>query len=73
MTSQTGRTIAKTKLLFKYDPLSKVSFHSYIDNHESILVIVKTEHTIIGGYYEGAICEHPAKDKSGFLYSLDER
>lgn len=68
-----GRNIVKTKLIYKYDPLNKVSFHSYIDGHESILVLVKTVNTTIGGYYSGALCEQLAKDKDGFLFSLDEK
>lgn len=69
---QIGRNIFKTKLLYKFDGLNKVSYHSYVDNHKSLIVLVQTKNAIVGGYYSGVFGEKSVDDKSSFLFSVDE-
>ena len=67
------QVVSGTKLLYKYDSQNQVDFHSQIDNVESILVVVETKNTIIGGYYAGCIGEKEPSGKSSFLFSVKER
>ena len=67
------QVVSGTKLLYKYESQNQVDFHKLIDNVESILVVVETKNTIIGGYYAGCIGEKEPSGKPSFVFSVKER
>lgn len=73
LAEETGQRIVKTKLLYKHDPLNKASFHKYIDNVESILVVVQTKNAIVGGFYAGQVGEKEKIKGNAFLFSIEEQ
>jgi hypothetical protein len=63
--------IIRTRLLFRYDPHSKVNFHLYIDNHPDLLLVVKTsDGAFLAGYTESPISPSNTADRSGMIISL---
>ena len=73
LAEETGQSIYKTKLLYKHDPLNKTNFHKYIDNVESILVVVQTKSAIVGGFYAGQVGEKEPIKGNAFLFSIEEQ
>lgn len=67
-----GSKIAKSKLLYKFDPLNQTNVHKYIDDIQSLLCIIKTKCATIAGYYPGALTEKETTlDKGGLIVSVD--
>ena len=50
-----GKSITKTRLLYKFDELNKANVHKYIDNKYSIVVIIK----LMNGHFLAAYSEGP--------------
>lgn len=66
-----NRSIFKTKLIYRFEPLNKVNFHNYIDGCSNLVVIARTS----SGYYLAAFTESPFYPKAtandaGLLFSL---
>lgn len=70
----TRNHIRKTALIYQYDPLNKVNFHKYIDNHTHIVVLIKLKNGwTCGGYSEGGFIPKHQSDKDGLIFSLTMR
>lgn len=66
-----NRSILKTKLIYRFEPLNKVNFHNYIDSCSNLVLIARTS----SGNYVAAFTESPFFPKSeandvGLLLSL---
>ena len=49
-----GSRIAKTRLVYAYDPLNPTNFHKYIDNLSGLALVVKTINSaFVAGFYSG--------------------
>ena len=62
----------RTKLLYRFDPLNKVNFHSYFDGKPKLMIIIKTvTGVVLGGITEYAYKkESSEKPGNGILFNL---
>lgn len=68
------KTVAKTNLVFTYDPRNKTSFHEYIDNKSNLLCVVKSEKGVfMATYYSGAYKENTIMNEPALLISLKDK
>lgn len=45
--------LKRTRLIYRFEPLNKVNFHKYIDDHNHIVLVVKTIFgKMVAGYSE---------------------
>lgn len=60
-----------TKIIFKFDPLSKLNFHLYVDNHPNIVLLIKTKNqSLIAAFSEDPFCPTAAAGRGGLIASL---
>ena len=60
-----------TKLIYRYDPLNKTNYHSYIDNIPHFVLVVKLKNgRLIAGYSVGPVVEGVASTEGGLILSL---
>lgn len=63
--------IAKTQIIYAYDPKNPTNFHNYIDNVSGLTLIVKTTNGIIvAGYYSGNYNDKEILSDFSLLMSL---
>lgn len=49
-----NKTVAKTRLVFKFDPQNATNFHKYIDGKANLICIAKTVlGAFVASYYSG--------------------
>lgn len=66
--------IAKTRLLYKYDPLNKTNWHRYIDNRDNLVLVVKLANgNAVAAWSEGPFYPRMTSDKDGLIISLTNR
>ena len=67
-------SIKKTVLIYSFDPLNKINFHKYIDDHECLLVIVKMKNgALLAGFTEGPFVPKKVSDRDGLIMSLTKK
>jgi hypothetical protein len=63
--------------LYGFNPLNKANFHESFDDHENIVIIVKTKQgCIFGGWSEGPFTQsdfEKTKKKNGLLFSVSNK
>jgi hypothetical protein len=65
--------VARTPLLYAFDPLNSASFHNYIDNRRHLLCIVKTaKGAVAAAYYSGVYADKIIMSEPSLLVSLQE-
>lgn len=71
----TLKKIAKTKLLYRYDPQNPTNFHGYIDNNPNIVLLLKLKpnNYLIAGFTEWGLKEGEINKGPGFLSSLTNK
>lgn len=63
--------IKKTKLIYRLDPLNRVNFHKYIDNHMHIVLVAKTIYgRVIAAYSEECFTSKGTKKGDALLMAL---
>ncbi len=64
-----------TKLLYKFDPLNKTSFHHYVDGKHSILIAMRAVNGLIMGGYSHTPIEKGRTDKheKAMLFELTRK
>lgn len=60
-----------TKILFKFDRLSKTNFHMYVDNHPNLALIVKGKNgSLLAAFTEDPFSSTTPATRGGLIISL---
>ena len=66
--------MAKTNLVFTYDPRNKTSFHEYLDNKSNLLCVIRAVNgTYLAAYYSGVYKEKTIMNEPSLLISLKDK
>ena len=60
-----------TKILYKFDRVNKINFHTYVDGHRNIVLIIKAFNgSHIAAFSEDPFSPNEVATKGGLLLSL---
>lgn len=60
-----------TKMVYNFDRVSKINFHTYVDGHRNIVLIIKTSNgSHIAAFSEDPFSPNEVATRGGIIFSL---